>query len=52
MFEKIKKWYEQRLWTEAMVRKAAEKGVISQMQCEEILLADGSKHNENAIEEE
>ena len=29
MYEKIKKWYEQGLWTAEMVQNAVEKGVIS-----------------------
>lgn len=37
MFEKIKKWYAMGLWTAAMVRQAAEKGIITQEQAEEIL---------------
>ena len=37
MFEKIKKWYKQGLWTENMVRKALEKGVLSEEQAYEIL---------------
>lgn len=37
MYEKIKKWYIQGLWTEEMVKKAAGKGVITQEQVAEIL---------------
>ena len=37
MFEKIKKWYKQGLWTENMVNNAVYKGVISQDQANEIL---------------
>ena len=37
MFEKIKKWYIQGLWTEAMVRAAYEKGVLTNGECNEIL---------------
>lgn len=37
MFEKIKKWYKQGLWTETMVRNAFKKGVISEEQMMEIL---------------
>ena len=36
MFERIKKWYEQGLWTEQMVQNAVKKGVLSQEQAEEI----------------
>lgn len=37
MFEKIKKWYKQGLWTEEMVRNAVVKGVISEDEATEIL---------------
>lgn len=37
MFEKIMKWYKQGLWTEAMVKNAIEKGVITEEQAIEIL---------------
>lgn len=37
MYEKIKKWYEQGLWTAEMVHQAADKGVITQAQADEIL---------------
>ena len=37
MFEKIKKWYAQGLWTIKMVQNAVEKGVITQKQFEEII---------------
>ena len=30
MKEKIEKWYKQGLWTDAMVRSAVEKGVITE----------------------
>lgn len=36
MFEKIKLWYELDLWTEAKVRKAVEKGVITAEEFETI----------------
>ncbi len=29
MFEKIKRWFEKGLWTQAMVHSAVEKGVIT-----------------------
>ena len=29
MFEKIKKWYKQGLWTQAMVQNAEVKGVLT-----------------------
>lgn len=37
MFEKIKKWYRQGLWTEQMVQTAVKKGVITAEQAEDIL---------------
>ena len=37
MFEKIKKWYSQGLWTEEMVQKAVEKGILSEKDANEIL---------------
>lgn len=37
MFEKIKKWYFQKLWSEDMVRNALEKGVITKEQYAEII---------------
>ena len=41
MFEKIKKWYKQGLWTEAMVQNAVKKGVLTADEAAEILSADG-----------
>lgn len=37
MFEKIKKWYKQCLWSENMVKNAFNKGVITEDQLNEIL---------------
>ena len=37
MYEKIKKWYEQGLWTEEMVQNAVKKGVITAEEAAEIL---------------
>lgn len=37
MFEKIKKWYSQGLWTEDMVLNAIHKGAITHEQASEIL---------------
>ncbi len=37
MFEKIKKWYKQGLWTIALVQNAVVKGVITEIQAKEIL---------------
>lgn len=41
MYEKIKKWYKQGLWTEEMVQNAVEKGVITAEEAAEILEVDG-----------
>ena len=38
MFEKIKRWYNQGLWNEKMVRNAVEKGVLTEEQANEILV--------------
>lgn len=37
MFEKIKKWYKQGLWSEQMVRNAFDKNVLTEEQMNEIL---------------
>ena len=37
MYEKIKKWYKQGLWTVEMVRQAVKKSGITQAECDEIL---------------
>lgn len=37
MFEKIKKWYKQGLWTEVMVQNAVAKGVLTEDNAMEIL---------------
>lgn len=37
MFEKIRRFYEKGLWTAAMVRQAAAKGLLSEAQCSEIM---------------
>ena len=37
MYEKIKKWYEQGLWTVSMIMDALSKGVLTQEQVNEIL---------------
>ncbi len=36
MYEKIRRWYEQGLWTAAMVQSAVAKGVLTQDQAVEI----------------
>lgn len=37
MYERIKKWYKQGLWTEAMVRNAVAKGIITEEQATDII---------------
>lgn len=37
MYEKIKKWYMQGLWSETMVQNAVTKGIITEAQAVEIL---------------
>lgn len=37
MFERIKKWYKQGLWSADMVQKAVEKGILTEDQTKEIL---------------
>ena len=37
MYGKIKKWYEQGLWTEVMVQNAVNKGVLTADEAAEIL---------------
>ena len=37
MFERIKKWYKQGLWTVDMVQNAVTKGVITEEQAAEII---------------
>jgi uncharacterized XkdX family phage protein len=37
MYEKIKKWYKQGLWTAEKVMQAVDKGVITEEQAKEIL---------------
>lgn len=43
MFEKIKKWYLFDLWTEKMVRSAAEKSVLTWEQAAQILEQEEEK---------
>ena len=40
MFDKIKKWYNQGLWTADMVRNAVDKGVLTPEQFKEITGGD------------
>ena len=47
MYEKIKRWYKQGLWTASMVRKAVEKGVLTEAKADEILADSGVVINEN-----
>jgi uncharacterized XkdX family phage protein len=37
MYEKIKKWYKQGLWTAEMVQNAVEKDIITEEQATEIM---------------
>ena len=37
MFEKIKKWYKQGLWTKEMVQMAVTKNIITEEQLKEVL---------------
>jgi hypothetical protein len=37
MFERIKKWYKQGLWSADMVQKAVEKDILTEDQAKEIL---------------
>jgi hypothetical protein len=37
MFERMKKWYKQGLWTEEMVLNAVKKGIITTEEATEIL---------------
>lgn len=37
MYEKIKKWYKQGLWTYSMVQNAVIKGVLNEEEANEIL---------------
>ena len=37
MFEKIKKWYKQGLWTKVMVQNAVNKGIITEKEMLEII---------------
>lgn len=37
MYEKIKKWYKQGLWTEAMVQNAVAKGKLTEEEANDIL---------------
>lgn len=45
MYEKIKKFYDMGLWTADMVRTAAEKGVITEAECAEILGTEQEVNN-------
>jgi hypothetical protein len=37
MFERMKKWYKQGLWTEEMVQTAADKGILTKEEAAGIL---------------
>lgn len=45
MFEKIQKWYKQKLWTYTMVQNALKKGVITPEQFAEITKEDSNGLN-------
>lgn len=40
MYEKIKRWYKQGLWTAAMVQNAVKKGALTADEAAEIMSAD------------
>ena len=42
MYEKIERWYKQGLWTTEMVQAAADKGVITRKQADEIMGGTGA----------
>ena len=42
MYEKIRKWYLQKLWTEQMVAAAVEKGILQQAEARTILEQRGN----------
>lgn len=48
MVEKIRRWYQQGLWTERMVQNARMKGVLTEKQSKEIL---GLKEGEGTADE-
>lgn len=52
MKDKIKKWYRQGLWTEAMVQNAVKKGVLTTEEAEEILLGGQASIREQYPDEE
>ncbi len=41
MYEKIKRWYKQGLWTAVMVQNAVSKGVLTEEQAENIYALKG-----------
>lgn len=45
MFEKIKKWYTQGLWTAEMVKQATRKGVITEDEETGILGKEGGQND-------
>ena len=40
MYEKIKKWYEQGLWSAEMVQDAVSKGILTEVQAQEITVKE------------
>ena len=45
MYEKIKKWYEQGLWTAEMVKQATRKGVITEGEQIQIIGEEGGQND-------
>lgn len=41
MYEKIKKWFKQGLWTEQMVMEAVKRNIITQAEYEELVSMSG-----------
>ena len=48
MFEKVKRYYDSGLWSEERVRNVAEKGAITQEECEEIINGKNGKNSTTA----
>ena len=46
MFEKIKKWYNQGLWTAKQVYNAVEKGIITKEQYDNIVGQEGVNYEQ------
>lgn len=52
MEEKIKKWFDQGLWTAAMVETAGKKGLITPAQVKAITGKGGEDHDPNVQQED